>query len=82
MAFAFDNTAKFENMTGDGPEARALANRMSQAWIHFARTGDPNHSGIPHWEPFHPSTNGTMVFDNECAFCEHLDDECLKVTEE
>jgi para-nitrobenzyl esterase len=82
MAFAFDNTAKFENMTGNGPAARALAARMSEAWIHFARTGDPNHSGIPHWKPFDPSTNGTMVFDNECAFREHLDDECMKVTGE
>ena len=43
MAFALDNTAKFENMTGNGPAARALAARMSEAWIHFARTGDPNH---------------------------------------
>jgi para-nitrobenzyl esterase len=82
MAFAFDNTARFENMTGDGPAARALAARMSEAWIQFARTGDPNHVGIPHWKPFDPSTNGTMVFDNACAFREHLDDECLKLTAE
>ena len=81
MAFAFDNTAKFENMTGDGTQARALATRMSRAWINFARSGDPNHAGIPRWKPFDPLTNGTMVFDNECAFREHLDDECLKVTE-
>ena len=80
MAFVFDNTEKFENMTGNGPAARALAARMSEAWIHFARTGDPNHPGIPHWKPFDPSTKGTMVFDNECIFHEHLDDECLRVT--
>ena len=82
MAFVFDNTAKFENMTGNGPVARVLAARMSEAWIRFASTGNPDHSGIPHWKPFDPSTNGTMVFDNECAFREHLDDECLKVTSE
>lgn len=82
MAFAFDNTEKFENMTGNGPEARALAARVSEAWIRFAHTGDPNHPGIPHWKPFDPSTNGTMVFDNECGFHEHLDDECLNVTAE
>jgi len=80
LAFVFDNTAKFENMTGDGAEARALAARMSQAWIQFARSGNPNHSGIPRWKPFDPATKGTMLFDNECAFCEHLDDECQKVT--
>jgi para-nitrobenzyl esterase len=80
LAFVFDNTAKFENMTGDGAAARALAARMSQAWIQFARSGNPNHSGIPRWKPFDPATNGTMLFDDECAFCEHLDDECQKVT--
>lgn len=79
LAFPFDNTQRFENMTGNGPAARALAARMSEAWIQFARTGDPNHRGIPHWKPFDPATSGTMLFDDECAFREHLDDECQKV---
>jgi len=82
LAFVFDNTARCENMTGNGPEARNLAARMSQAWIHFARTGDPNHPGIPHWKPFDPTTNGTMVFNDGCVFRKHLDDECLKATSE
>jgi para-nitrobenzyl esterase len=80
IAFVFDNTARCENMTGNGEAARALAMKMSQAWIQFAATGDPNHSGIPHWGSFDPATNGTMVFDNECGFHEHLDDDCQKAT--
>jgi para-nitrobenzyl esterase len=79
MAFVFDNTARAENLTGNGPAARALAAKMSDAWIHFARNGDPNHPGIPHWKPFNSDTSGTMVFDNECAYREHLDDELLKL---
>jgi para-nitrobenzyl esterase len=82
LAFVFDNTARCENMTGNGPAARALAAKMSEAWIQFARNGDPNHPGIPRWKPFDPATNGTMVFDDECAFREHLDDECQKVINE
>ena len=82
LAFVFDNAARCENMTGNGAAAHALAAKMSEAWIHFAATGDPNHAGIPHWKPFDPSTNGTMVFDDECAFREHLDDECQKVINE
>ena len=78
LAFVFDNTARCENMTGNGTAARSLADKMSEAWIHFAATGDPNHAGIPRWKPFDPATNGTMVFDNECKFSEHLDDECQK----
>ncbi len=82
IAFVFDNTARCEAMTGNGAAARALAVKMSEAWIHFARSGDPNHSGLANWKPYDPATNGTMVFDNECAFHEHLDDETQKLIEE
>jgi para-nitrobenzyl esterase len=82
LAFAFDNTARCENMTGNGAAARALAAKVSEAWVHFAHNGDPNHPGLPHWKPFDPATSGTMVFDNECAFREHLDDETQKLINE
>ncbi len=81
LAFVFDNTARCENMTGNSAAARALAAKMSEAWVHFAATGDPNHADLPRWKPFNPTTNGTMVFDNVCAFRDHLDDDCQKVIE-
>jgi para-nitrobenzyl esterase len=65
IAFAFDNTDRCENMTGGGADARALAANVSEAWIHFARTGNPNHAGIPHWTEFSPGTLPTMIFDNK-----------------
>jgi para-nitrobenzyl esterase len=64
IAFAFDNTDRCENMTGGGPEARALAAKVSESWIHFARTGNPNHPGIPHWAEFTPDSVPTIIFDN------------------
>jgi para-nitrobenzyl esterase len=64
IAFAFNNTDRCENMTGGGPEARALGAKVSDAWIHFARTGNPNHTGIPHWGEFSPDSVPTMIFDN------------------
>ncbi|MGO9938037.1 MAG: carboxylesterase/lipase family protein [Terracidiphilus sp.] len=66
IAFAFDNTDRCENMTGGGADARALAEKVSEAWIHFARTGNPNHPGIPHWAEFKPDSVPTMMFDNKC----------------
>jgi para-nitrobenzyl esterase len=66
IAFAFDNTDRCENMTGGGPDARALAAKVSEAWLHFARTGNPNHPGIPHWSEFAPDSVPTMIFDNKC----------------
>ena len=65
IAFAFDNTDRCENMTGGGPDARALATKVSGAWIQFARTGNPNHPGIPHWTEFAKDTVPTMIFDNK-----------------
>lgn len=64
IAFVFDNTDRCENMTGGSTDARALAAIMSEAWIHFARTGNPNHAGMPHWPAFSSSTSPTMIFDN------------------
>ncbi len=52
-------------MTGGGPRARALSELAADAWIHFARTGDPNHAGMPHWSPFSPGTAPTMIFDDD-----------------
>ena len=73
IAFAFDNTDRCENMTGGGQAARDLAEKVSEAWIHFARTGDPNHAGLPHWPALTAATNATMIFDNRCEVRNNFD---------
>jgi para-nitrobenzyl esterase len=65
IPFVFDNTDRCETMTGGGAEARALAAIMSDAWIQFARTGNPNHPRMPHWDAFSPDHKQTMIFDNK-----------------
>jgi para-nitrobenzyl esterase len=50
-------------MTGTGPEAYLLAGQMSEAFIAFARNGDPNNSKLPHWPPYDLSRRATMAFD-------------------
>jgi para-nitrobenzyl esterase len=66
LAFVFDNIDRCVNMTSGGADARALAARMSEAWIAFARKGDPNHAGLPKWPTFTADKGATMVFDNKC----------------
>jgi para-nitrobenzyl esterase len=73
IAFVFDNTDRCDAMTGGGADARALARIMSDAWIQFARTGNPNHSGMPHWESFTPAQSQTMIFDNRCVLVHNID---------
>jgi para-nitrobenzyl esterase len=43
----------------------ALADKVSDAWIAFARTGNPNTSKLPRWTAFNAADRPTMVIDNE-----------------
>ncbi len=66
LPFVFDNADRCAAMTGGTPEARDLAARMSDAWIAFARTGNPSHAGLPAWPAFTPGRGDVMVFDRTC----------------
>ncbi len=41
----------------------ALADVMSDTWVAFARTGDPNHDGLPLWAPYDLDRRATMLLD-------------------
>jgi para-nitrobenzyl esterase len=75
LAFVFYNTERCENMTGGGTAARTLAANMSEAWIRFARTGNPSHPALPEWVPFTASNNATMIFGDNCSLKNNLDDD-------
>lgn len=66
IAFVFDNLDRCSNLTGGDPQAEILADQMSQAWINFARYGDPNHANLPEWPAFQPEKGQTMIFDTPC----------------
>jgi para-nitrobenzyl esterase len=53
-------------LTAGGPDAQALADKVSEMFIAFVRTGDPNtpKSQLPTWPKFEPRTRPTMVFDS------------------
>jgi para-nitrobenzyl esterase len=60
----------FSNATADPtarPGARAVEDAMSDAWIAFARTGNPNHPGMPAWPGYDARTRAVMVFDTKTA---------------
>ena len=63
VPFVFDHPDAISFMTGTGSGRYALAQTMSEAWVSFARTGNPSHAGLPSWTPYNPTTWPTMVFD-------------------
>ncbi|HET6959774.1 MAG TPA: carboxylesterase/lipase family protein [Vicinamibacterales bacterium] len=66
IPFAFDNVDNSQSIVGNGTDRQPLADRMSHAWVAFARTGDPNHAGLPRWEPFTANERATMMLNAEC----------------
>lgn len=62
ISFVFDNTDDIP-LSGTRPDRYELASAMSEAWIAYARTGNPSHPGMPSWEPYTPDKRHTMIFD-------------------
>lgn len=79
LPFVFDNIELARNMTGGGIQAHALADRVAKAWIHFAKTGNPNHSGLPAWPAYTPENTATMHFDLNCEVKPQLDKELFEL---
>jgi para-nitrobenzyl esterase len=67
IAFVFDNLERCSNLSGGDPQAAFLASQVSQAWINFARSGDPNHSNLPPWPAYNPDQGQGMLFDTPCS---------------
>ncbi len=65
IVFANGDPSHLDVLTHNTPEAQALAAKVNAAWIAFARSGDPNAPGLPHWEPYTVETRATMFLDNE-----------------
>ncbi len=51
------------SIVGAGPDSVAMSHQISDAFIAFARTGDPNGGALPTWEPYRLPRRQTMVFN-------------------
>ena len=67
IPFAFDNIKAATRLTGGGAEAMALADKVSDAWIAFARTGNPSTPKLPAWTAYNSADRPTMVFNTQSA---------------
>jgi para-nitrobenzyl esterase len=82
IPFVFYNSDVSAFCTGGTEEARALAGKVSDAWINFARKGDPNHRGLPHWPQYNADSGPVMMFDAVCEVKNDPDRELRKVVDQ
>ncbi len=62
IQLVFDNIA-MPGATATGPQAQPMADIMSETFLAFARTGNPNNKLIPNWQPYTLPRRQTMVFN-------------------
>ncbi len=74
FVFGTHATPGTEAFLGAGPEADALSAAMMDAWIAFARGGDPSCEAIGAWGRYAPDERGTAVLGRERAFARAPDD--------
>lgn len=76
LPFVFNTFAPdlTDGFVGTNPP-RGLSGAMQDAWISFARTGDPNHKGLPDWLAYEPAHRATMIFDTKSQVVEDPDPE-------
>jgi para-nitrobenzyl esterase len=65
IGFAFDNIDKGPLLFGQSPSTQTLATAASNAWVAFAKTGNPNVKGLPTWPAYDATTRATMTFDTK-----------------
>ncbi|WP_240002586.1 carboxylesterase/lipase family protein [Oleisolibacter albus] len=63
IPLVFDNCDKPGSITGTGSDAHRVATQMSEAFIAFARSGDPNCAAIPRWQPYTLPDRATLVIN-------------------
>jgi para-nitrobenzyl esterase len=66
IQFVFNNIKIAGPFISKMPEAYALADKTSAAWVEFARSGNPSTPKLPKWPAYSEVSRDTMLFNNDC----------------
>ncbi len=66
IPFSFGNVDIAAGITGTDNARYALQASMMGAWHTFMRSGNPNHPGLPQWQPYNAKERPTMIFNTPC----------------
>lgn len=80
LAFCFHalSVPQIKTATGGGPVALALQDKVSQAWINFAKTGNPSQPTLE-WKPYKKEDPQAMVFDTVSESVSLRDDKLVSL---
>jgi para-nitrobenzyl esterase len=67
IPFVMDHLAACTAMTGPvTAPMKELASQTAAAWVALARTGNPNHKGLPEWPAYREDSKRVLLFDTPC----------------
>jgi len=66
-----------DRFAGSGPEAAALQDRVMDAWLGFARSGEPGYADLPGWAPYDAQRRSAMALGRRCQPIRVPDDAAL-----
>ncbi len=69
LPFVFGTHKLARRWVGRGEDVDALAGKIEDAWVAFARSGDPNTEALA-WPAFDVAGRDTMILDGECRVVE------------
>jgi para-nitrobenzyl esterase len=80
IAFCFHalSVPQVRTPTGGGPVAMALQDKVSTAWLNFAKTGNPSQPGLE-WKPYTKEHQEAMVFDTVSQTVSLTDDKLVSL---
>lgn len=80
LPFMLHNVSLQREMTGASASAYKFEKVISDIWLSFIKTGNPNIKGIPQWEPYTEQNGVTMILDNKCYPLSHHDKELMELS--
>jgi len=63
LGFTLGHPEGWPEIYGEEGIPEGLKNQIMDAWIAFAKTGDPNHAGMSTWSPYNLKDRPTMLFN-------------------
>lgn len=78
IPFVFHNVEKVALTFSTDQVVLDMQDMVCDAWVSFAKTGDPNHTGMIEWPAYTNEEGATMIFEAESYIGNHHDADLIK----